>query len=190
MAGFSNGVKMRILLTLFIIFGCLTVAIVALVWSGFYNVAATVPHWRVTHWFLGEVRDRSISAHSKGITVPSLRDPKLFDIGFKNYHEMCRLCHGAPGSPRTEIAKGLNPEPPDFSSRDIKMRNEAELYWIIENGIKMTGMPAFGPTHSEDQLWGIVTLLGRLPKLKPEEYKTMVKALGLGDTPTDHGHMK
>ena len=181
---------MKILLILFIILGCLAGAIVAFVSSGFYNVAATVPHWRITHWFLEEVRDRSISAHSKGITVPSLKDPNLFDIGFKNYHEMCRLCHGAPGSPRTEIARGLNPEPPDFSAKDAKMRNEAELYWVIRSGIKMTGMPFFGPTHREDQLWGIVALLRQLPKMEPEEYNMMVKALGLNDTPTHHDHKK
>lgn len=181
---------MKIFLIIFIILGSLTGAISTLVWLGLYNVAATVPHRRITHLFLEEVRDRSISAHGKGITVPSLKNPRLFDIGFKHYHEMCRVCHGAPGGLRTEIAEGLNPGPPDFSSKDTKMRNEAELYWVIKNGIKMTGMPAFGPTHSQDQLWGIVTFLGRLPKLKPEEYNTMVKAFGLRDTPTHHDRTK
>ena len=181
---------MKMLLTLFAILCFLIVLIAAFVWSGSYNVAANVPHWKITHWFLGIVRDRSIFTHSKGIIVPSLKDPKLLDIGFKNYHAMCRVCHGTPGSSPNEIAKGLNPSPPDFTSKSIEMRNDAELYWVIKNGIKMTGMPAFGPTHSEDELWGIVTFLRRLPKLKPEEYNAMVKASGLSDSMDHHEHRK
>jgi mono/diheme cytochrome c family protein len=179
---------MKIFSALLIIFILLVVAIAAFLWSGSYNVAAIVPHWDITHWVLGKVRDQSIAAHSRGIIIPSLKDSKLFDIGFKNYHAMCRGCHSAPGDPRTEIAKGLNPSPPDFASKDVKMRSEAQLYWIVKNGIKMTGMPAFGPTHSEEELWGIVAFLKRLPGLRPEEYKTMVKSAGLNKEKEDHHH--
>jgi mono/diheme cytochrome c family protein len=181
---------MKSFLALLLIIGLLLIAVAAFVWSGGYNVAASVPHWKITHWFLEKVRDRSISAHSKGIIVPSLKDPKLLDIGFKNYHAMCRVCHGTPGNSPNEIAKGLNPNPPDFTSKSIEMPNDAELYWVIKNGIKMTGMPSFGPTHSEDELWGIVTFLRRLPKLKPEEYNAMVKASGLSDSMDHHEHRK
>jgi mono/diheme cytochrome c family protein len=179
---------MRIFVALLIILGLLIATIATFVWSGSYNVAATVPHWKITHWFLGEVRERAISAQSRAIVVPSIKESKLVDIGFKNYHAMCRLCHGAPGNPRTEIAKGLYPNPPDFASKDMKMRSEAQLYWIVKNGIKMTGMPAFGPTHNEEELWGGVAFLTRLPGLRPEEYKTMVKAAGLHGEREDDQH--
>lgn len=100
---------------------------------------------------------------------------------------MSRLCHSAPGYSRTEIAQGLYPLPPDLTKEEfLKRRNNAELYWVIKNGIKMTGMPAFGPTHSEEELWGIVVFLKRLPNLKPEEYKAMVKAAGLDKEKEDH----
>ena len=182
---------MKIFLALLIIPVLLIVAVAAFLWSGSYNVAATVPHWRVTHWVLGKVRDQSIAAHSKGIIVPSLNNPKLVEAGFKDYHEMCRLCHGAPGYSRTEIAKGLYPSPPDMTKEEFaKAANSAELYWVIKNGIKMTGMPAFGPTHKEDDLWGIVAFLRHLPSLKPKEYNAMVKAAGLQREREDdhHGH--
>lgn len=183
---------MKLFLTLLIILGFLIAAGAVLVWSGSYNVAANVPHWKITHWFLEKVRERSISAHSRGIIVPSLNNPKLMEAGFRNYHEMCRLCHGAPGYSQTEIAKGLYPPPPGLTKEEsVKDRNNAQFYWVIKNGIKMTGMAAFGPTHEEQELWGIVAFLRKLPSLKPEEYKAMVKAAGLdregeGDHP--HGH--
>ena len=181
---------MKILLTLAAILCFLIVLITAYVWSGSYNVAATVPHWKITHWLIGEVRERSISAQSRGIIVPSLKDPKLLNIGLSNYHAMCRLCHNAPGYSRTEISKGLYPSPPDLASEDVvKQLSDAELYWVIKNGIKMTGMPAFGSTHSKDELWGIVIFVKRLPNLKPEEYARMVKTAGLHkEREDDHHH--
>jgi mono/diheme cytochrome c family protein len=164
--------------------------ITAFVWSGSYNVAANVPHWKITHWFLERVRERSISTHSKGIVVPSLNNPKLIEAGFRNYHEMCRLCHGASGYSQTEIAKGLYPPPPDLTKEEsVKDRNDAQFYWVIKNGIKMTGMAAFGPTHEEQELWGIVAFLRKLPGLKPEEYRAMLKAAGMhGEREDDHPH--
>lgn len=179
---------MKSLLALILVIVFSIVVVTAFVWSGAYNVAATVPHWKITHWFLGKVRDRSISAHSRGIIVPSLKDPKLLDIGLSNYHAMCRLCHGAPGYPHTEIAKGLNPAPPELASETVKKCRDAELYWIIKNGIKMTGMPAFGSTHSEDELCGTVVFVKRLPTLKSEEYATMVRAAGLHKEREDDHH--
>jgi mono/diheme cytochrome c family protein len=177
---------MKFFLVFLIIFGLLIAAVAAFVWSGSYNIAASVPHWKITHWFLEKVRERSITSHSKGITVPSLNNPKLVETGFKNYHEMCRLCHGAPGYSRTEIAKGLYPGPPELTKRDEERPSDAKVYWVIKNGIKMTGMPAFGPTHSEDELLGIVAFLKRLPNLKPEEYRSLVKAAGLDKEKEDH----
>jgi len=179
------------LLTLLIAVCILFAGVAVYIWLGWFNVAATRPHWKITHWFLGEVRERSISAHSRGIIIPPLEDSKLFDIGFENYHTMCRLCHGASGYSRTEIAKGLYPLPPDLTKEElVKRQNDAELYWVIKNGIKMTGMPAFGPTHSEDELLGIVAFLKKLPNLKPEEYRAMVKASGLEKEKEDHHSQK
>lgn len=169
----------------------LAVAIAAYVWSGSYNVAATAPHWEMTVRLMTLVRDRSVAVHSEGITVPSSNNPKLHEIGFEHYHAMCRLCHGAPGYSSSETGKGLNPTPPSLASLAVQKLTDAELYWVIVNGIKMTGMPAFGPTHDDEELLGIQTFLRRLPNLKPEEYDLMVGQSGLmegNENPHDHGH--
>ena len=177
---------MKIFLAFLVALCLLVGGIAVFVWCGGYNVAATVPHWKVTRWFLEEVRERSISSHSKGVVVPSLKDPKLIEIGLRHYHSMCRLCHNAPGYSQTEITQGLNPRPPDFTRKEIEGGSEAELYWVIKNGIKMTGMPAFGLTHSDEEIWGIVAFVRDLPNLKPEEYNSMVKAAGLDKEKEDH----
>jgi mono/diheme cytochrome c family protein len=145
------------------------------VWSGRYNVAATVPHYPVTAFLMEEALDRSIKFHSRGIQPPLLKDLKLIKAGFREYHAMCRFCHGAPGYPQTEIAQGLYPKPPVLASKNRPQLSEAELYWVIKNGIKMIGMPAFGPTHGEDEVWAIVSFLRCIPDMQPKEYESMAR---------------
>lgn len=156
--------------------------------SGSYNVSATTPHGNIAHWILGEIRDRSIVYHSKGIQPPSLNDSKLAGLGSRQYHAMCRLCHGAPGYEQAEFAQGLYPKPPDLVSKGIQQRSEAELYWIVKNGIKMTGMPAFGPTHDEDELWSIVAFLRRMPGMQAKDYGAFVGEAGQHKEGEDHHH--
>jgi mono/diheme cytochrome c family protein len=161
-----------------IIFGCVLVGGAAFVWSGIYNVGADVPHWKATFLLLEAVRERSIAVHSEGIKVPPLNNEGLVDTGFPHFHDTCRLCHGAPGYHRGEFAQGLYPNPPVLSSHEVQRENDDRaLYWIVKNGLKMTGMPSFGKTHSEKQLWGIVAFLRRLPSLDAQSYRGMVETL-------------
>jgi mono/diheme cytochrome c family protein len=163
--------------------GLLVVGGVLFVFSGMYNVSADVPHWRLTFLILDEARDRSIEFHSEGITVRRL-DEKLAAIGFPHFHDMCRLCHGAPGYSREEFAAGLYPSPPDLSTAAFQDEaTDAKLYWVVKHGLKMTGMPSFGVTHDEETLWGIVAFARQLPKLTPEDYASMVKKTGHDEGP-------
>lgn len=150
--------------------------ITAFVFSGIYNVSATVPHWSITSDILEEARDQSISYHSKAIVAQSLNDPKMEDAGFHHFQDTCRLCHGAPGIAPSEFAQGLYPSPPDLASSDLHQEmNDSEIFWIIKNGLKMTGMPSFGVTHSDQEIWDIVAFIDRLSTLQPDQYKAIVK---------------
>jgi mono/diheme cytochrome c family protein len=176
---------------LIVILVCIIVGGAAFVLSGIYNVGADVPHWRLTFLLLEAVRDRSIAVHSEGIKVPSLNEEALVQKGFPHFHEMCRLCHGAPGYVREEFAEGLYPNPPYLGSHEVQRDNDdRELYWIVKNGLKMTGMPAFGKTHTEEQLWGIVAFVRRLPSLDPQTYKQMVETISKEEKGTDHHGLK
>ncbi len=170
--------NMKYILTVLITLAMLGVGALLFAWSGVYNIAATEPHWGVTLFFIDMLRDRSISAHANDIRVPGLDDAKLMQEAFSHYHEMCRLCHGAPGYQSQEFAKGLYPHPPSMTSGHIQKKlNKRETYWVVKHGIKLTGMPAFGPTHNEDQLWGLVALVREIPNKTPEEYRRQVEAM-------------
>jgi mono/diheme cytochrome c family protein len=181
---------MRFLLTIIFVVALLAAGVVFYAWSGRYNIAATQPHWAVTTAFLEMLKDRSIAAHSAGIQAPDLNDPQVADAAFGHYHGMCRRCHGAPQVPPDEFAKGLYPSPPGMTEGHIQEeRGPGQLYWIVKHGLKMTGMPAFGPTHDEKQLWGLVAIVREMPAMTAAQYRRKIDAMDApGGTGHGHGH--
>ena len=150
--------------------------------SGLYNVGATNPHWPLTHWILETARTRSIQAHAKGIVAPSgLDDPAKVVIGTEHFAAHCAICHGAPGVPPGDIAHGLYPPPPDLTGI-ARTYTPAELFWILKNGIKSTGMPSWND-HGDDELWATVAFLEKLPRMSEDDYGKLVM-----QTITSGGH--
>jgi len=141
-------------------------------YSGIYNISAMEPHNKLTFWIINTLKDNSIEHRAKNIKAPNLIDSSLIKLGFVHYREMCVGCHGAPGISRDEIGQGLYPEPPDLA-KSVKEIPPPQLFWIIKNGIKMTGMPAFGRTHSDDRIWAIVAFMKQLPSMTKEQYETL-----------------
>jgi mono/diheme cytochrome c family protein len=123
------------------------------------------PQWRAK--LFSTVKERSIDRRvASSPPPPQLIDPKLIDAGQIQVAALCVVCHGAPGVPKSEIGKGLNPEAPSLSTNG-KERSPERLFWVIKNGIRMTGMPAFGPSQSDAQIWSMVAYLKQLPNVDP-----------------------
>lgn len=162
---------MRYFLTLSVIFFIAALLVVAYLFSGWFDVSASRPEYGALAWVLDGIAERSVESHAESVSVPDLSRASL-ETGFRHYREMCVVCHGAPGARTTEISQGLNPPAPDLQ-RVAKEADARELYWIVKHGIRMTGMPAFGKTHSEDELWAMVAFVRRLPGLSPEQYKQL-----------------
>jgi mono/diheme cytochrome c family protein len=143
-------------------------------------VAATDPHWAFTYQILETVRDRSIKAQAAGIKVPAgLENPDKLAMGVEHFAAHCAVCHGGPGVPKGDIGKGLYPPAPDLAHVSTHL-SEAEMFWVIKNGIKMTGMPSWAD-HSDEEIWATVVFLKKLPNMTPEEYgKLIMAAMGHG----------
>jgi mono/diheme cytochrome c family protein len=145
------------------------------IFSGLYNIAADVPHSQPIYWLMQTARDRSIAGHAASIVAPDdLADPERVAAGAGLYAEMCSGCHLAPGMERTEISRGLYPRAPELR-RGVDL-TPAEEFWVAKHGIKMTGMPAWGVTHSDKLLWDVVAFLQKLPDLSPDEYQALSKS--------------
>jgi mono/diheme cytochrome c family protein len=145
------------------------------VYSGLYNMGATAHHNKLTLWMINTMRDNSIKHYSNDLNIkpPDLSDTSLIKTGFVHYSRMCAGCHGAPGIEQGEMAvKGFYPRPPKLV-RTAKEFTPQQLFWITKNGLKMTAMPAFGLTHSDDMIWAIVAFTQKLPNMTEEQYQIL-----------------
>lgn len=146
------------------------------VYSGAYPLGADVPHSAGVRWLVSTVSDRSVASHARSVQVPpelSAPDSTMILRGAGQYAAMCSGCHLAPGYDSDEISKGLYPRAPRFArGTDL---STAELFWVTKHGIKDTGMPAWGATHSDQELWTIVAFVRRLGTMSPEQYRSIVQ---------------
>lgn len=145
-------------------------------YSGLYSVAADKPHTKLFHWGIETFKRNSIERHAKDLAVPDLEQPDLVQRGFVLYRQECEVCHGAPGVGRAQVGWGINPDPPLLYTRGAEW-SDAELYWIISHGIRLAGMPAFGPSNDERDIWAMVAFTRRLADLTMQDYSRMRDAM-------------
>lgn len=163
-----------------------SVAIGVAIWFGFYEVAADAPHWKMTERFIQTVRERSITVRAKEIIVPAdLGRPDRISAGAGLYDEMCTNCHLKPGINATEMRLGLYPKPPAFPAEGED--DPAVAFWTIKHGVKMSAMPAWGPSHTDEQIWDMVAFLLQLKGMSAADYATQVAAAP-PDEDEHHGH--
>jgi mono/diheme cytochrome c family protein len=99
--------------------------------------------------------------------------PAVEHEAMAHFADHCAVCHGNDGSGATMFGAGLYPHPPDMRLPETQGRTDGELFAIIENGIRLSGMPAFGREGSEDASWKLVRFLRHLPQLSTEERAQM-----------------
>lgn len=150
---------------------------ISFIWFGIFNVAANDKHWTITTEFLEIVRNRSISSRADDISVPDLTNEARIQRGAANYDAMCAQCHLAPGVKTSELFEGLNPKPPILYKDDhISEMPATNTFWVIKNGIKMTGMPAWGINNSDDQIWDLIATISAMNKMSPAQYQKLVES--------------
>ncbi|QBQ55158.1 c-type cytochrome [Nitrosococcus wardiae] len=149
------------------------------VFSGYFNVAATEPHTPPGRWLLSTTMTQSVRYHAQAIKAPPLGEAVQLADGFRHYQAHCETCHGAPGVPPGKVGKGLTPEPPELDEAASHWSAE-ELFWIIKHGIRMTGMPAWGVSFSEEKLWALVAFVQELPEITPADYQKMAASIEHG----------
>lgn len=155
------------LATLFVI-GVFAVGAAVFVWTGYYNISAKSQHWDLTTEVLETVRDQSIRARSNGIEVPNLQDQAMIALGREHFRGGCASCHGLPGEERNPIALAMLPDPPDLLYANEHYNAQA-LFWLIDNGIKYTGMPSWPADNRQDEVWPMVAYLLSLAEDRPSD---------------------
>jgi mono/diheme cytochrome c family protein len=155
------------------------------VYSGRADVSALSPHWRPIAWALSTAMTRAVRRSAAPLTPPGFlaREERLQN-GAREFDAMCSGCHGAPDGEQDPAGRGLNPAPPDLTQHAGNW-SVSEIFWITKNGIRMTGMPAFGPTHRDETLWDIAGFVALLPDLSESEYRRFA---GKGADRSPPGH--
>jgi hypothetical protein len=137
--------------------------------SGLYNVAASKPHTTLTYWITHETMIHSVKRHASSIEAPRRFSRAQVLAGFCRYETHCVACHGAPAIAREQWVSGMEPSPPYLLDATSKW-TPSELFWIVKNGIKMTGMPSWRDSMNDAQVWEVVGFLEASRRLPPQNY--------------------
>jgi mono/diheme cytochrome c family protein len=141
----------------------------AFIKSGIYDVGASHPHTRLTEWITHETMIQSVKRHARSVEAPASFTPAQAAAGFCAYQTHCVACHGASAVARQRWVEGQEPAPP-YLLDAARRFDRAELFWIVDHGIKMTGMPAWRGTMSEQEIWAVVAFLQAMPEMNSQDY--------------------
>ena len=121
------------------------------------------------------LRSIAIRARVRGMTNPVAVSDAVIKEGMQHFADHCAVCHGNDGSGDTEMGRGLYPRAPDMRLPATQNLSDGELFYIIENGVRLTGMPAWstGTKEGETSSWHLVHFVRHLPKLSEEEIALM-----------------
>jgi mono/diheme cytochrome c family protein len=163
---------MRILAVIGALAVIFAVGAAAFVFGGYYSVAGTAEDPGIVHWALVQVRMASIAHHANDQPPANFSEATNIQDGARLFAGIgCVNCHGAPGVKWAKFSEGLHPDPPDLKEL-ANDRSPSQLFWVVKNGINMTGMPSFALAGAKDEdLWSIVAFVKKLPEISDSDYK-------------------
>src|SRR5579885_756396 len=126
---------------------------------GYIPVAVNGPMIPFEQLLAGAAVEAKIAKEAPKKSPVPLTEENLM-AGARIYRDKCIECHGLPGSAKTATAKGMFPDPPQFFERKV-MGNEpvGQDYWVVANGIRLSGMPGYKESLSDQQLWQVSQFL-------------------------------
>jgi mono/diheme cytochrome c family protein len=168
---------MRPVLKAFILFLAVGAALGGLGLWYFMNggVSAREKPGRIEEFMARRVRTMAIARRAKSLQNPVEYSGEIIAEGRAHFADHCATCHANDGSGDTAMGRGMWPKPPDMRLAQTQNLSDGELFWIIENGIRFTGMPGWGTGASDGELasWHLVHFIRRLPRLTQEELADM-----------------
>ena len=142
----------------------------AFVRLGLYDISATDQHLAPTYWLLDTAMKYSVRQRGNEIEVPPLGSNPQLQLGNSLYRAHCEHCHGGPGVAPAPFALGMTPAPVPLTHTARAWRPQ-DVFWVVKEGIKMTGMPAWKYRMSDEEIWAVVAFLPAMALMTPMEYK-------------------
>lgn len=126
-------------------------------------------------WVARQARSMAVPAGARERVNPVPESPEVLTEARAHWADHCAACHSNNGTGQAEMGKHMYPPAPDMRQPDTQNLTDGELFYIIQNGIRLTGMPAWGSgtSHDEQDSWKLVRFIRHLPKLTAEEEQEM-----------------
>jgi mono/diheme cytochrome c family protein len=166
--------RIHFILVTLLALGGLTLAMIAYVRTHGFS-ARTEPSALET-FVARRVRSLAVPVKERDAVNPVAASPEVLAEAMEHFADHCAVCHANDGSGNTPIGRGLSPKAPDMRLGDTQSLKDGEIYYIIHNGIRFTGMPAFGEDRAgkpDEDSWKLVHFIRHLPKITEEELQTM-----------------
>ncbi|MBS1300958.1 c-type cytochrome [Loktanella sp. SALINAS62] len=156
----------------------------AIVFGGLYNVSARAGHFPGVTWLLHTAYVNSVQFRAPAMAdVPDLDADGMVALGARHFDGGCRVCHAAPGQDRWAVPTAMVPKPPHIQTA-VAGWNVNELYWIVDEGVKMSGMPHW-PADRTDDVWPVVAFLAQVPDMTQAEYDALTARPRISDDAPD-----
>jgi mono/diheme cytochrome c family protein len=144
------------------------IALVGVSFASLFNVSAVPEPGNFETFAANEAKNWFVYRQSRSVTLKELPiTPADLDNAQNIFGSECASCHGNDGRTPTDMGRGLYPRAPDLGSEEVQHWSDRELFWIIRNGIRLSGMPAFGKQLTDQETWSLVHYVKSLPT-KPQ----------------------
>lgn len=163
---------------------CALIAAVAfgLLLSGVgFRTGANQPHSKLFAWAVHRTMLNSVRRHARADAPRLNPDRSTLLDGMRLYEQRCIACHGGPGIARAQWASAMLPTPPYLVGASARW-SHAELYTLVHDGVKMTGMPAWGEVYTPEEIAKIVALVEAIPKMTPDQFEALRREAARGET--------
>jgi hypothetical protein len=155
-------------------------AVAVLIWLRYFTgpFSAREEPSSSERWLANEARHFAMPTAAKKLKNPVAYSPEVLEEARAHWADHCASCHANNGSGSTQIGRNLYPKAPDMRSAQTQQLSDGELYYVIQNGVPLTGMPAWGSAGDGDgnqDSWKLVLFLRHLPSMSPREAEQMQK---------------
>jgi mono/diheme cytochrome c family protein len=134
-----------------------------------HGFSAREEPWAIERFAARRLRSLATGIEAKQLRNPIAAMPHVLEQAREHFEDHCALCHGRNGSGETAINEGLYPPAPDLREAATQQLSDGELFAIIRNGIRFTGMPGWGGADSDEEIWELVLYLRALPHRSGED---------------------
>ncbi len=173
MGGLTAMVRFKTASILFVVM--LSVLVIVFWWLTQHGFSARDQPAAIEIWIARRLRHLAVPANQRSAQNPVPPSPDILAEARGHFADHCAICHANDGSGQTPIGRNVYPKAPDLRAAETQRMSDGELFYTIHNGIRFTGMPAWGKGRPEDDLesWKLVHFLRHLPHITEEELEVM-----------------